>query len=43
MEVTWDVFPAIRIFGSLIRYYSLIFIAVYIGGWAWMRWQIMRA
>ncbi len=42
MEFTWDVVPLFRVFGILIRYYSLFFIAVYIGAWIMLRWQIVR-
>lgn len=42
MEIIWDMRPFFRLFGFSIRYYSLIFIAVFLGGWALFRWQLVR-
>ena len=43
-EFTWDVDPvAIEIFGIPIRYYGLIFLCVFLGGFALFRWQVRRA
>lgn len=42
MELTWELRPFFRVAGYSIRYYSLIFIVVFLGGWAWFRWQIVR-
>ncbi len=43
MEIIWEMRPFFRVFGFSIRYYSLIFIAVFLGGWAIFRWQLVRA
>jgi len=43
MEFIWDIRPFFRVLGYPIRYYSLIYVAVFIGGWALFRWQLVRA
>ncbi len=42
-KFTWNIDPALLHIGSYeLRYYSLIFVAVFLGGHALLRWQIMR-
>ncbi len=43
-KFTWDLDPAIFHLGSFyeLRYYSLIFVAVFLGGYQFLRWQIER-
>lgn len=42
-QFTWDLDPAIFHLGSWeLRYYSLIFVAVFLGGYQLLRWQVMR-
>jgi len=42
-KFTWDLDPAILHIGSWeLRYYSLIFVAVFLGGYQLLRWQIER-
>jgi prolipoprotein diacylglyceryl transferase len=42
MQWTWDVHPMFQIFGMTFRYYSVFFFATLVGGWALLRWQILR-
>ncbi len=40
---TWDIDPTFISLGPLpIRYYSLIFVGVFLGGYSLLRWQIVR-
>ncbi|MGC4064620.1 MAG: prolipoprotein diacylglyceryl transferase [Polyangiaceae bacterium] len=42
-KFTWDIDPALLHIGSYeLRYYSLIFVVVFLGGYQLLRWQIMR-
>jgi len=42
-KFTWDIDPAILHIGSYeLRYYSLIFVAVFLGGYQLLKWQIVR-
>lgn len=42
-QFTWDLDPALFHLGSWeLRYYSLIFVLVFLGGYQLLRWQIMR-
>jgi phosphatidylglycerol---prolipoprotein diacylglyceryl transferase len=42
-KFTWDLDPALLHVGSWeLRYYSLIFVVVFLGGYQLLRWQIMR-
>ena len=42
-KFTWNLDPALFHLGSYeLRYYSLIFVAVFLGGHALLRWQMMR-
>jgi phosphatidylglycerol---prolipoprotein diacylglyceryl transferase len=42
-KFTWDIDPALFHLGSWeLRYYSLIFVVVFLGGYQLLRWQIMR-
>lgn len=42
-KFTWDLDPALLHLGSWeLRYYSLIFVVVFLGGYQLLRWQIMR-
>lgn len=42
-KFTWDLDPALFHLGSWeLRYYSLIFVVVFLGGYQLLRWQIMR-
>jgi prolipoprotein diacylglyceryl transferase len=42
-KFTWDIDPALYRIGSFeIRYYSLIFVLVFLGGYALLNWQIRR-
>lgn len=43
MEIMWDIYPILRLGPLQVRYYSLFFIAVFLGGWGLYRWQVMRA
>lgn len=42
MDVLWDVLPFFRVGPFNIRYYSLFFMGVFIGGWFLYRWQVVR-
>lgn len=42
MQWTWDLHPMFQVFGVSFRYYSLLFFATFVGGWALLRWQILR-
>ena len=43
MNFTWDIDPVLIQLGPLaIRYYGLLFLGVFLGGWALFRWQIRR-
>jgi phosphatidylglycerol---prolipoprotein diacylglyceryl transferase len=40
---TWDIDPVLFKLGPLaIRYYSLLFVGVFLGGYAFLKWQIVR-
>ena len=42
-EFTWDVDPVLVQLGPVaIRYYGLIFLCVFLGGYALFRWQVLR-
>ena len=42
-KFTWDIDPALFHLGSWeLRYYSLIFVVVFLGGYQLLRWQIQR-
>jgi len=42
-KFTWNIDPALLHIGSYeLRYYSLIFVAVFLGGHSLLRWQMMR-
>lgn len=42
-KFTWDIDPALFHLGSWeLRYYSLIFVVVFLGGYQLLRWQVMR-
>jgi phosphatidylglycerol---prolipoprotein diacylglyceryl transferase len=42
-KFTWDLNPALFHLGSWeLRYYSLIFVVVFLGGYQLLRWQVMR-
>ncbi len=42
-QFTWDLNPALFHLGSWeLRYYSLIFVVVFLGGYQLLRWQVMR-
>jgi len=44
VNFTWDISPEILRMGPLaIRYYGLLFVGVFIGGFYFLRWQMMRA
>lgn len=42
MDVMWDVLPFLRLGPIQIRYYSLLFMGVFLGGWLLYRWQVVR-
>jgi prolipoprotein diacylglyceryl transferase len=42
MELTWEILPFIRLGGFELRYYSLLFIVVFLSGWGLYRWQVVR-
>jgi phosphatidylglycerol:prolipoprotein diacylglycerol transferase len=43
LSFTWDINPEIFRFGSLaVRYYGLFFVGVFLGGFYFLRWQMMR-
>ena len=42
MEFTWDLLPFVRVGGLELRYYSLLFIVVFLSGWGLYRWQVVR-
>lgn len=43
-EFTWDIDPVIVQLGPFaLRYYGLIFLGVFLGGYAFFRWQLLRA
>ncbi|MBN2722730.1 MAG: prolipoprotein diacylglyceryl transferase [Deltaproteobacteria bacterium] len=43
MSFTWDINPEIFRLGPLaVRYYGLLFVGVFLGGFYFLRWQMMR-